>query len=126
MRPELRSAPLDRGPQLGTRNRDSRCSEGVFKRMQEAGLAREHVALRPNDRQRQERVVARKTWKESGAEKRRFACARGAENRQQPRRRSVAQPAQRIECLNDLGIAAEEDAGIVAFEGPQASIGWPI
>jgi hypothetical protein len=78
-------------------------------------------------RQRQEvAVVAGEARQQAGAQKGRLARTRGAEDDEKPRRWSPAQSAQPIEHLDDRRIAAEENAGVFAFERPQPTIRRPL
>src|SRR5262249_59595083 len=89
--------------------------------MQETGLAEDRGAPRPDDRQWQEvAVVAREPRQQSRAQKRGLAGSGRAEDDEEPWRRGLAQAPQQIERLDDRRVTAEEDAGGLGFERPQA------
>ena len=58
-----------------------------------------------------------------GAQERRFAGARGAENDEQARRPACREAAQRIDAARDIGAASEEDGGILRLERFEPAIG---
>jgi hypothetical protein len=68
-------------------------------------------------------VVAGQPGPQSGAQERRFAGARRAENDQQPRRLARRQTAQHVDAAHDVGVAAEEDGGILRLQRLQAAVG---
>ena len=94
------------------------------ERVDEAGLAGQRRALGTDDRQGNElRVVALEPRQEAGAQERRLARARGAEDRHQSRRRSRPQAAKPVDGLDDRRVAAEENAGVRRLLRFQAAVG---
>jgi hypothetical protein len=89
-------------------------------------LAADRRALRPNDRQHVKMpAVPRQPRQDSSPEKRRFPGPRGSQNRRKPRRRRVAQSAQRIQREDDCPVAPEEDPRIVLIQRQKSPIRRP-
>ena len=120
----MRAGPgMDRCPQVGARTRrQDRCERA------EQGRSRRSAPRAPAGSTAREelRVVAGEPGQQPGAQERGLARARGAEDHEQPRRRSRAQAAQPVDRLDDRRVAAEENAGIDGLERLQAAIGRPV
>ena len=70
-------------------------------------------------------VVASKTRPQPGAQERRLAGARGAENHEQARRLARRKPAQRVDAAHDISATSEEDGSILGLERFEPAIGRP-
>ena len=100
---------------------------GFLQRAQQARLAGERPALWTHDRQHDEvAIVAPQARHQSGAQERRFAGARGGQDRHQPRRRRFGKAAQPVEGLDGRRLAAVEDAGVLGLQGLEPAIGRPV
>ena len=123
------SAPQSAAPALTAARRSARVRFDAdrLQRREQPVLAAERGVLRAHQRQRQEMaLVAREPRQQTGAQERRFAGTRGAEDHQQTRRGAGLQAAQRVDRLDDGRVAAEEDAGILGFERLEAAIGRAV
>ncbi len=112
-----------RSARLARRLRSGRCASSSAAQQPLAAFDRT-AAARSNRPQRQPlAVVADQPRPEPGAQKRRLAGARCAENHQETRRLAGCKPAQRVDAAHDIGAASEEDGGILRLERFEPAIG---
>ena len=96
--PQRCRAAGNRFPDIGARFGRSLGRESGLQRAEQSDFAVDRRPLRPDDRQNEIiAVVAHQPWQQAGAQERRFAGARRAEQHKEARGRSVVHAANTIE-----------------------------